>query len=98
MVMKIVVTPTVSEYNLGAKRRLAEPSLKGSFVPDAQRTEKNPNCRRGQAPYPLWRNHPDSLVLQKAAAEVASSEESFLCPTLWAVSSRRTYPGHHLCS
>ena len=44
--VKSLTIPTGFEYNYNDKCCLAEPSLKRNIVPDAQRTQKNTNCRR----------------------------------------------------
>jgi hypothetical protein len=93
--MKKVATPTETMHNKN-KNAVAELHLKGSFVQNAQRTQKNINYHWRQEPYPLRWNHFDAPVLQKTETEVVSTKESFFSSTVQSVPSGRLNRGHDL--
>jgi len=93
---KKLVFPTEMCYNIDYKSGRAEPVLIVQVVYDAKRTQKNSNYRRRKAPYPLWWNLSNSLVLQKTQTQVVFTEKSFLLPAFQLLSSYRNGLSHYL--
>ena len=85
-------------YNINHKIALAEPSPTGNIVPDAKRDKKITYLRRRIQPNSLRWNPINSCILQKPQDQVASTEESFLWPTLQSLSSYRSNSNYYLCN
>lgn len=94
---KIIALLTEITYNNAYKTVVVEPVLKGRFVQYAKRTQKSSNYRRRKEPYPLWRNYPYLLVLQKSEVEVVSTNLCKISSSLQSLSPSRFNISHYLC-
>ena len=72
--IEVTNSQSVKISNWGCKSLVAQSSLIGYFVPDAQRGAKIPFFLRGNAAYALRRNVADRTILQKPEAALACSE------------------------
>ncbi|MFH0796441.1 MAG: hypothetical protein V2A65_05210, partial [Candidatus Omnitrophota bacterium] len=62
-------------YNIGNKISLAEPSLKGNIVPDAQRNQNFAHIGGSPQSDSLWRYLFYSSILQETETQVAFAEK-----------------------
>ena len=93
---KKLALPTEISYNNGNKIAVAEPYPRVKVVQNAKRTQKTSNCRRRKASHTLWRNLPNSLVLQKTQVEMVFTDLCKVLSTFRPLSSCRNGLSHYL--